>query len=500
MQRLRFALAAATAVALLLVSCGGGGSSPGDPPVEFAVSQTSPPADAFDVAQRADIRIFFSRPVDAATLTDESLRVVAPGNREIRGQRSVSRLSPTTVTFRPLESYLEGTIHTVFVTTAVRDTSGKPLVTAHESQFTTVVPPNLPSPIILGNLGDALTGGRWFHRATLMSDNRILVAGGYGAGSTLQTLVEVFDPLTRQATVQQDRLAQARAQHVQINMSNGDVLIAGGETNDSPFTPIASAELFDASTRKMRAAAPMNFARSAATAVELPNGSILVIGGQSLDAGGQFIFRDDAEIYHPGSNTWTLVNGVMDRGRSGHGAWSLPNGRVLVVGGTSAGPSAQILDIALSEFLVPTTLPTRAHIFGAFTRLADGRAIYFGGSGTREFTIFDEQFGFLAGINAMVDERVFATAHGLSDGRVVLIGGTDFTRNPALLQTTIDVMIPEGATGTIFRVPNFILPKPTSHHASVLDSRGDVWIFGGLPTDFSQGGRRQVTAIFFSAE
>ena len=39
------------------------------------------------------------------------------------------------------------------------------------------------------------SGGRWFHRATLMSDNRILVAGGYGAASTLQTLVEVFDSI-----------------------------------------------------------------------------------------------------------------------------------------------------------------------------------------------------------------------------------------------------------------------------------------------------------------
>jgi len=482
------------------VACGGGASAPGDAPAEFAVTQTSPPANASDVGPRTEIRILFSRPVDADTLSDTAVRVFAPDNREIRGLRQVDRFSPTTVTFQPIEDFFDGATHTLTVTTELRDTSGQPLTSAHQSNFTITVAPDLPTQIIVGNFGERLNGGRWFHKATLMPDNRILVAGGYAAGSTPSTLVEVFDPFTRQASIQSTSLAQPRARQVQIRMVNGDVLIAGGESNDFPLTALASTEIFDTSTRTMRSAAPMHFARSAATALALPNSTILVSGGQALDGGGNFFFRDDAEIYDPDTNTWTLVDGAMDRGRSGHGTWLLGNGDVLVMGGTSAEPSAQILDLTLGEFSAATSLPASAHIFGSSVQLADGRPLYVGGSGTRAFTIYDEDFGFLAGLNSIQDERVFATAHTLADGRVVLIGGTDFTRNPALLQRTIDVMIPEGATGRFFRVPNFLLPRPTSHHASVLDSNGDVWILGGLPTVFADGGLRQVTALFFSAE
>ena len=74
------------------------------------------------------------------------------------------------------------------------------------------------------------------------------------------------------------------------------------------------------------------------------------------------------------------------------------------------------------------------------------------------------------------------------------------TNTPALLHTTLDLFAPEDLTGRMYRVPSLILPKPTSHHTATLDSRGDLWIVGGLPLDSSLGALRQVTVIRLSQE
>jgi hypothetical protein len=502
MTRNILAMAAPVAVVLLaaiVVGCSGGGGRPGGA-TTFEVAQVFPANKVDQVGLRSDVRIVFSRPVDADTVSPESVRVVAEDGGAIFGSRTVSKLTPTTVSFRPNLDFEPSTLHTVIVTTDVKDADGHALSRGHTSEFMTIAPPPpMPGPELVDDLGNGLAGGRWFHRATLLPNNRILIAGGYGANSTMQTLVEVFDPEIEDSSVQPVALQQARAAHVQIRLFDGRVLLAGGETNDNPFTPIAAAEVWSHVTHTSAAVAPMQFARSFAEAVLLPDGRVLVVGGQSLD-GGNFIFRDDAEVYDPNSNTWTLVAGVMDRGRSGHGVWNVPGGDVLVMGGTSAAPSAQLLDTTTGMFEPAGSFPASAHIFGSFTTLSGGRPLYMGGSGTKAFTVFDSQFGFLAGLNSMLAERAFATLHNIPGGRAVLVGGTDFSAFPALLHDTIDLFVQEDLTGRVFRVPDLRLPRPTSHHASVMDNRADLWLFGGLPTDGNAAGLRQVTAIRFSQE
>ena len=70
-------------------------------------------------------------------------------------------------------------------------------------------------------------------------------------------------------------------------------------------------------------------ARSGATATSLPNGKVLVVGGYSDFAQNGLL---SAELYDPASGTWTAT-GSLATGRSGHTATLLPNGKVLVVGG-----------------------------------------------------------------------------------------------------------------------------------------------------------------------
>ena len=67
------------------------------------------------------------------------------------------------------------------------------------------------------------------------------------------------------------------------------------------------------------------------TASLLNNGTVLVSGGQTSDAGG---YLNSAELYDPSTGNWTTT-GNMTNKRSKHTASVLNNGKVLVSGGNS---------------------------------------------------------------------------------------------------------------------------------------------------------------------
>ncbi len=94
----------------------------------------------------------------------------------------------------------------------------------------------------------------------------------------------------------------------------------------------------------------MNVARSRHTATLLPDGTVLVAGGLTGNL-GNVVTTPSAEIYNPNTGTWRLTSS-MSAPRSRFTATLLPNGKVLVAGGSNNGFATTTAELLLSAVQV----------------------------------------------------------------------------------------------------------------------------------------------------
>jgi hypothetical protein len=127
-----------------------------------------------------------------------------------------------------------------------------------------------------------------------------------------------------------------RAFQSATNLGNGTVLILGGSSQDGLHDSVSSAEVYASKSGAFHAAGQLNGKRSFHTAALLPNGLVLVAGG-TLD-----FFDDDGlpdrlvlstvERFDPSSGK-SVSTGGLEIPRFLHTATLLNDGRVLVTGG-----------------------------------------------------------------------------------------------------------------------------------------------------------------------
>jgi len=128
-------------------------------------------------------------------------------------------------------------------------------------------------------------------------------------------------------------LITARYPHTATLLPNGKVLVAGGQDYSTIF---ASAELYDPASGTWTATGSLNTGRHSHTATLLPNGQVLVAGGPGTNG----VTTASAELYDPASGTW-MATGSLNTARFQHTATLLPDGKVLVAGG-SGDTSAEL--------------------------------------------------------------------------------------------------------------------------------------------------------------
>ncbi len=121
-----------------------------------------------------------------------------------------------------------------------------------------------------------MSSARRYPTATLLLNNKVLIAGGYDDNNLAASSAEAYRPRIR-AFEPTGSMLVPRGRHTATRLPNGKVLVAGGY--DSSGTTIASAELYDPKTGQFSATGSMTIPRWRHTETRLLNGDVLIAGG-----------------------------------------------------------------------------------------------------------------------------------------------------------------------------------------------------------------------------
>ena len=262
--------------------------------------------------------------------------------------------------------------------------------------------------------------------ATLLPDGKVLIAGGNDESGKSLASAELYDPLSNTFSAT-GNLGTPRGHAVAALLRTGKVLLAGGNAAGDD-DQLASAELYDPTTGHFTPVGSMHARRSYFTAVALKDGRLLVAGGQSGGRYPHHRVEATAEIYDPQTGRFTET-ASMNTPRFKQGAALLPDGRVLIVGGSNEDgrqntfSSTELFDLGTGTFSPgpPMKFP-RFKLLSGVVALPDGRILLAGGAERPE--IYDPTRNMFIPLSGEpLDGFLFSTATLLRDGRVLLVNG-----------------------------------------------------------------------------
>ena len=279
-------------------------------------------------------------------------------------------------------------------------------------------------------------------------------------------------------------MATPRRFHTATLLPNGKVLVAGGE--NASYTPVASAELYDPSSETFSATGNLTVPRAGHTATPLNNGKVLIAGGYQVNGGDAL---SSAELYDPTTGTFTAATGSMTAARTYHTATLLQSGKVLISGGDVISYNTSGQSLASAEIFDPSTgtfnatgnmtVPRESH---TATLLSSGKVLIAGGSDgilgyTPTWTLysssetFDPSTGQFTAAGMMTTSRDWFTANLLPSGKVLVAGGASASQSGV----TADLFEP--SSGSFAATGN--MTEPRFYQAASTLNDGTVLISGG---------------------
>ena len=172
--------------------------------------------------------------------------------------------------------------------------------------------------------------------ATVLPNGKVLIVGD-------STTTELYNPATATfaASGTTASLTKSRQNPTTTLLPNGKVLVAGGNNG------IVSSDLYDSVGNTVTAGPAMNSGRGDANATLLPDGKVLIVGG--TDANGHSL--TSTELYDPVSNTFAASASTVPMNGERHYATVtlLPNGKVLIAGGDDTNNNS----LATTELYTP---------------------------------------------------------------------------------------------------------------------------------------------------
>jgi hypothetical protein len=274
------------------------------------------------------------------------------------------------------------------------------------------------------------------HTATLLPDGRVLIAGGgyttdgrLSFGNFGDTALSIYDPVSDTIAVVA-RMGATRMWHTATLLNDGTVLIAGGSTeNIGGFhfyrSLHSSAEIFDPRTNAVHSVSSMQTTRVNHTATLLADGRVFVYGGLPSDR------TDDApgaEIYDPATSSFTPF--ATTETEAAHTATLLSDGRILIVG----TQPALLIDV-ISGANLPANPELSWRSQHATVTLPNGRLLIIGGTFA---TIYDPATDQVVRTLALGRDMQSIDGALIVGNRVLVVGGGDYYQGRAWIYRVSD--------------------------------------------------------------
>ena len=315
------------------------------------------------------------------------------------------------------------------------------------------------------------------HVAIRLSDGRVLVAGGEDDSRAFPDSIWVFDPATERFSDFGASLGTGRVGFTATVLQDGNVLIAGGER---ALTGAPSAEVIRTTDRTVvPTAGPMQRARTFAAATRLADGKVFISGGAGLAAG------DTVELYDPATGQFALQPGRLSVGRYSHTTVALDAGRILVYGGFTstqqvAPPEIYDLSTGMSTALPPAEANARGN--HQARSMADGTVWIVGGEDLDANPLtsvlrYDPATSLFDAVANLATPRTLFALDRLADGRLLAVGGDTGQPDTSITNTT-ETLSPDGT-----RRDGPAMAQVRWLHTATTLADGRVLIIGGLGED-----------------
>jgi len=327
-----------------------------------------------------------------------------------------------------------------------------------------------PLPMAVISPASSVSGARW------------IVTGGVRSDFSAAAEVQVFDLHTQTWSLGQP-LRQGRLRHAQITLADGRVLVVGGQrfaAGQQRFEPLPSCELIEPDGDGVAPAPDLPAPIGAPTLTTLPDGRVLAVGGTI------------ACIFDPATDAWADPIALREP-RAAHAAVALPDrNEVVVIGGNRR--RVELIEVDRQRSVALTAVLPFPIDDTAAALLPDGRVWVLGGQRADTGRSIDDTFLLDLGNPGptrltrgprlpigpgLADHRLVA----LHDGRLVLVGGEsdtaagDIERTTALLLDTVEL--------TIAPLPDTAVPHDD---ATAVANGHTVYVAAGVAPSQALGG------------
>lgn len=270
----------------------------------------------------------------------------------------------------------------------------------------------------------------------MLSDGRVLVPSIGGVSQP-----ETYDPAA-DAWTETSPVATSRSGPRLLQLADGGVLMLGGATGLHD-TGDASVDRFDSATGVWTPLAPMLRGVSRFAVAQLNDGRVVVTGGNQTPGG----VSAETQIYDPVADQWAY-GAPMPTARTLHEMWRLPDGRLMVAGGESDGraPHTFVYDPANDSWSSGGQTNAYRDVVG-LAQLSGGRTLLVGGVDTQPFEVnnphhtssevWDPATGIWTLTTALSSGAGPGRAIQTSTGHIYFLAGDVFGAGPTLEELTV---------------------------------------------------------------